>query len=111
MKANKDPKVQIKETDKNFYHLEHKRIIVDSTGKHPQIDLRVQTYSRKEYNNLLAWIGKNGLGALGDDEIRVVHDPILQGELEAKAKEKAEAAESKKLKAEKAKAEKVVPKI
>lgn len=109
MKANLDPKIEIKPCDVDYYHVEHTRIITDSTGKHPEKNRRVQIYSRKEYDNMLRFIKKNGLGALNDDEIRVVHDPILHEENEAAAKAKAakeaeikakkeEAAEAKKAK-------------
>lgn len=90
MKANKDPEIQIKETDRDFYHLEHKRIILDPTGKHPTHDKRIGIYDRKDYDKMF---GKKrsphaGLKAMNDDEVRVVHDPNLQKELDDKAKEK-----------------------
>ena len=98
MKANKDPRVQIKEIDQNFYHVEHTRIIRDSTGKHPSRDLRIQIYSKKDYNATFGkggFVDKHGLGAMNDDEIRVVHDPVLKEKLENEAIIKAQKAETK----------------
>ncbi len=112
MKANKDPRVQIRETDQNFYHVEHTRIIRDSTGKHPSRDLRIQIYSKKDYNATFGkggFVDKHGLGAMNDDEVRVVHDPVLKEKLENEAiikVQKAEAAKAKEAKAAEAKAKK-----
>ncbi len=107
MKANKDPRVQIKEIDQNFYHVEHTRIIRDSTGKHPSRDLRIQIYTKKDYNATFGkggFVDKHGLGAMNDDEIRVVHDPVLKEKLENEAIIKAQKAEAAKAKAEAKKA-------
>jgi len=91
MKANKDPKIEIKEIDKDAYHIEFTRRIKDDTGKYPDIKKRVQIYSPNEYTGLLDWVKKFGLDAMNDDEMRVVHDPVLQAETEAEAVKKAEA--------------------
>ncbi len=85
MKANKDPEIQIKENDKYFYHVEHLRIMPDSTGKHPARNTRIQVYSKKDFNahfGKSGYVAKHGLMATGDDEIRVVHDPVLQLKME-----------------------------
>ena len=84
MQANKAPEIQIKETDKDFYHIEFKRILVDTTGKYPITTLRVQTYSRKEYAGFTQWAAKYGIKACGDDEMRVVHDPTVEVKAEVK---------------------------
>ena len=99
MKANKDPRVQIREIDQNYYHVEHTRIIRDSTGKHPSRDLRIQIYSKKDYNATFGkggFVSKHGLGAMNDDEIRVVHDPVLKEKLENEAIIKVQKAEAAK---------------
>ena len=49
MKANKDPEIQIKDTDRFFYHVEHTRILADPSGKYPEINIRIQIYSKKDY--------------------------------------------------------------
>lgn len=108
MKANKDPEIQIKETDRDFYHVEHKRIMRDSTGKHPTVNFRIGIYDRKDYEKMF---GKKrsphaGLGAMNDDEVRVVHDPDLQKKLDDEEIMKAEKARLAREKADKEKAEK-----
>ncbi len=108
MKANKDPEIQIKEIDRDLYHVEHTRIMQDSTRKHPTKNKRIQCYDRKDYEKMF---GKNrsphaGLGAMNDDEVRVVHDPVYQKQLDDEAIAKAEKARLAREKADKAKAEK-----
>jgi len=86
MQANKDQTIQIKECDRDQYHIEFKRIITDTTGKYPKTDKRIQTYSKKEYAGLTLWVKKNGLKAMADDEMRVVHDPTIEAEEKAEVK-------------------------
>ena len=60
----------------------------DSTGKNPTRNVRIQIYSRKEFNAIFGkggWVEKYGLGAMNDDEVRVVHDPVLQLKLDDEA--------------------------
>ena len=78
MKANKDSKIEIKEVNRDYFHIEHTRIIRDSTGKHPETNFRIMTYSRKEWTALQQFVARNGLGALNDDELRIVHDPTIE---------------------------------
>ena len=87
MKANKDPKIEIKDCDRNHYHVEHTRIELDRTGKHPTINKRMQVYDRKDYDRMFGpkRSPHAGLGAMNDDEVRVVHDPVLQIELDDEA--------------------------
>jgi len=87
IQANKAPEIQIKVTDRDFYHIEFKRILVDATGKYPETKLRVQTYSRKEYAGFMKWNAKYGIKACGDDQMRVVHDPTIEAEVKAEVKE------------------------
>jgi len=102
MKANKDREIQIKETDRYFVHVEHTRII--NPGKHPEKVKRVQVYFQSEWRKHLLWIEKHGLKAMGDDEIRVVHDPKLQKEIEA---EELKRIELETVRQEKAEAERI----
>jgi len=60
---------------------------VDTTGKYPTPTFRVQTYSRKEYAGLTTWVSRYGIKSLGDDEMRVVHDPTIEAEVKAEVKE------------------------
>ncbi len=95
MKANKDPEIKIKDTDRFFYHVEHTRILADPTGKYPETNIRIQVYSKKDYNDLFGkggFISKHGLGAMSDDKVRVVHDPILEQEIEDKGAAEAQKA-------------------
>jgi len=100
MKANLDKTIEIKSCDAGCYHVEHTRIIVDPSGKHPTKNKRIAIYFRREYANLLRFVEKNGLGAMNDDEIRVVHDPVLQDKINNEA---ILAEEKKRLAAEKKK--------
>ena len=87
IKANKDPQVLIKEIDQNCYHVEHTRISPDATGRHPEINKRIIPYIPKEYDQIFGkngFVEKHGLGAMNDDEVRVVHDPRYAEELEQK---------------------------
>ena len=87
IKANKDPQVMIKEIDQNCYHVEHTRISPDATGRHPEINKRIIPYIPKEYDQIFGkngFVEKHGLGAMNDDEVRVVHDPRYAEELEQK---------------------------
>lgn len=93
MKANKDPQIQVKDSDIYHYHVEHTRIIVDQTGKYPETNKRIQIYSKKDYNDLFGkggFIARHGKGATNDDEFRVVHDPIFQKDIEEKGVVQAE---------------------
>ena len=100
MKANLDKTIEIKSSDAGCYHVEHTRIIADQSGKHPTKNKRIAIYFRREYANLLRFVEKNGLGAMNDDEIRVVHDPVLQDKINNEA---ILAEEKKRLAAEKKK--------
>ena len=85
VKANLDPTIQIKEVDLVCYHVEHLRIIPDATGRHPEHQKRIQVYDKKDYDRTFGkggFVDKYGLKPMNDDEVRVVHDPLLAEKLE-----------------------------
>jgi len=99
MQANKDSKIQIKETDKYSYHV----LFTRKTGRalNPTVHNDVQIYSGKDFALLNRSIDNQGINITGYHELRVIHDPVLQREIEAKeeaargAAEKAKAARAK----------------
>jgi len=111
MQANKDPKIQIKETDKYSYHVLLTRKV--GTALNPTVYNDVQIYSGKDFALMNKSIDSQGINITGYHEMRVVHDPVLQREIEAKdaaAKVAAEKAKEARAKAAAAKAEKLATK-
>jgi hypothetical protein len=99
--ANKDPKILIKEKDKYFWHVEQTRRDV-KPGNDPtnvRITTWVKAYTTKMYKRIFEGEntnrrgqpsvkgGMNLLPAGGIREARLVHDPVLQRQLEAEVKE------------------------
>ena len=101
MRANKDPNIIIKETDSKFYHVEFTKIVPDGNSKRTKDLKTIQLYDRKSFKRTFSdkdsAVNRLGIACTGFDEVRIVHDPVLQEELEHKAeqerieKEKAEA--------------------
>ena len=73
MKANKDPKIQIKETDQDSYHVEFKRIT--GTLFNPETKYDIQIYSRKDFALLKKAVADQGIYITSYQDMRVVHDP------------------------------------
>ena len=87
MKANKDPKIEIKETDKDSVHVKLIRRV--GTANEPQIYEDIQIYDPRDFANMLTFIDKHGIGVTGYHEMIVVHDPKLEvAKVEAKPKPK-----------------------
>ena len=108
MQANKDPKIQIKETDKYSYHV----LLTRRTGTvHNPVTYRdVQIYSGKDFALLNKSVDDQGINITGYHEMRIVHDPVLQKEIEAR-EEKARANAEKAREAKAAKAEGAAKKV
>jgi hypothetical protein len=99
--ANKDPKILIKEKDKYFWHVEQTRRDVKpgTDGTNIRVTTTVKVYSNHWYNfifqpekrkgrrKLSFKGGMNLLPACGIREARLVHDPILQRQMDEEAKE------------------------
>jgi hypothetical protein len=101
--ANKDPKILIKEKNKYFWHVEQTR--KDRKPGSDGTDIRtttwVKVYRDLDYRRIFEQKdlrpnrrggpvvkgGMNFLPACGIREARLVHDPILQKEIEAREKE------------------------
>lgn len=80
VKANKDPKIQIKETDQDSYHVEFKRIT--GTLFNPETSYDIQIYSRKDFALLKKAIADQGIYITSYQDMRVVHDPTFTPEPE-----------------------------
>lgn len=100
IQANKDPKILIKEKDKYFWHVEQTRRDV-KPGNDPtnvRITTWVKVYRTRDYKRIfepqptkrgraqVAVGAMNLLPACGIREARLVHDPVLQREIEAREK-------------------------
>lgn len=73
MKANKDPKIEIKDIDANCYHVELTRIT--GTAVNPEIAIDIQCYTKKDFHLFQTDVEKNGIGITGYTSARVVHNP------------------------------------
>ena len=98
MQANKDPKIQIKEADKYLYHV----LLTRKTGtaRNPSVYNDIQMYSGKDFAQMNKMIDSQGINITGYHEMRIVHDPVLQREIEARedaAKEAAAKAKAAKI--------------
>ena len=80
VKANKDPKIQIKEADQDSYHVEFKRIT--GTLFNPETHYDIQIYSRKDFALLQQAIAKQGIYITSYQDMRIVHDPTITSEPE-----------------------------
>ena len=78
MKANKDPKIQIKESDKDSFHVKLIRRVGDA--KNPEIFEDIQIFYQKDFAGMLKAIDKQGINITGYDEMIVVHNPLLDEE-------------------------------
>ena len=76
VKANKDPKVLIKEVDTNSVHVRLIRRV--GTANDPQIYEDIQIYTQKDFAGMLKAIDKQGIGITGYHEMIVVHDPTIK---------------------------------
>jgi len=89
MRANKDPNITIKETDSKFYHVEFTKIVPDGNSKRTKDLKTIQLYDRKSFKRTFSdkdsAVNRLGIACTGFDEVRIVHDPVLQEELEHKA--------------------------
>ena len=78
MKANKDPKIEIKESDKDSVHVKLIRRV--GTANNPEITEDIQIFHQREFADMLKRIDKHGMGMTGYHEMIVVHDPKLKPE-------------------------------
>jgi hypothetical protein len=103
IQANKDPKILIKEKNKYFWHVEQTRKDV-KPGNDPtaiRITTWVKVYRTADYKRIFEQQeirpnrrggpvvrgSMNFLPACGIREARLVHDPILQKEIEARERD------------------------
>jgi hypothetical protein len=102
--ANKDPKILIKEKNKYFWHVEQTRKDVKPGGDGTDIRIttRVKVYRDPDYKRIFEQKdlrpnrrggpvvkgGMNFLPACGIREARLVHDPNLQKEIDARGIDK-----------------------
>lgn len=119
IQANKDPKIQIKEIDRECYHVEFLRIMPTTEGPHRPDEVRdIQVFTQQAWKNMQLALNKPGLSVkmLNYHEARIVHDPVLQKEIDDKGlmdaekdRLKAEADKKQKAKdAEKAEEERII---
>jgi|GEM_PF-4590942 len=88
MKANKDPQVQIKDADKDCYHVRLARY--DGTPQNPIKRAIIQIFTKKDFDGFKRTTKKQAIGITGWHEAEIVHDPTFV-EAEQKSAAKSEA--------------------
>lgn len=78
MKANKDPQIEIKDVNRDFYHVEFTRIT--GTAQAPETVKDIQVFRKKDFAGFQKTIDIHGIGITGYTSARVVHDPTIQEE-------------------------------
>ena len=76
MKANKDPKIEIKECDVDSVHVKLIRRVGDANN--PEIYEDIQIFPQEDFAGMLKVLDKQGIGITGYHEMIVVHDPTIK---------------------------------
>jgi len=76
MKANKEPKIEIKDIDQNSYHVELTRIT--GTPQEPNVVHDIQVFTKKDFALFQRDVDQKGIGITGYNKARVVHDPTYK---------------------------------
>jgi len=81
MQANLAPEIQIKETDKEFYHVEFTRLEPQGDEpSRPKETKDVQVFTKEAWDDMKKVIKGKGIHILNYHEHRVVHDPLKKQE-------------------------------
>jgi len=100
MQANKDNSIQIKENEKNHYHVEFTRHVKSGRKTKPVTGLQI--FNARDFKQLTDTIDRQGIDILNWHEMRIVHDPVLQDKLDREKSDREAKAEAARIAKEKA---------